>query len=151
MISCLTELPLYRLLIYIYGHILWCTHFLFIIGFWECSGSVVFFCFSLLDFVNVPEAWYFLFFIIGFCDCSGSVVFFVFHYWILRVFRKHGIFCFSLLDFVTVPEAWYFLFYIIGFCDFRKHGIFLFFIIGFWDCSGSMVFFVFHYWILRLF
>jgi hypothetical protein len=28
MISCLTELPLYRLIIYIDGRILWCTHFL---------------------------------------------------------------------------------------------------------------------------
>jgi len=28
MISCLTELPLYRLIIYIDRHILWCTHFL---------------------------------------------------------------------------------------------------------------------------
>ena len=31
MISCLTELPLYRLIIYIDGCILWCAHFLFIL------------------------------------------------------------------------------------------------------------------------
>ena len=42
MISCLTELPLYRLIIYIDGGILWCTHSLFFIVFqstllyWHC-------------------------------------------------------------------------------------------------------------------
>jgi hypothetical protein len=41
--------------------------FFFFFGFCDCSGSVVFFCFSLLDFVTVLEVWYF----------------FVFHYWIL--------------------------------------------------------------------
>jgi hypothetical protein len=49
----------------------------------DCSGSVVFFCFSLLDFETVLEVWYF----------------FVCHYWILRLFWKCGIFLFFIIGF----------------------------------------------------
>ena len=106
-----------------------------LIGFWNCSDSVVFF--FLVDFGIVQTVWYFLFF-----------------WQILELFRQYGIFCFSvrfwncsdsvvffvfLLDFGIVQTVWYFLFFRQILELFRQYGIFCF--SGrFQNCSDSVVY-----------
>ena len=107
-----------------------------LIGFWNCSDSVVFF--FLVDFGIVQTVWYFLFFwqiLELFRQCGIFLLFCQ----ILEFFRQCGIFCFSvrfwncsdsvvcfvfLLDFGIVQTVWYVLF----FCQilelFRECGIF---------------------------
>ena len=115
--------------------------FHFSIRFWNCSDSVVFFVFHFsIRIWNCSDSVVSVFhFSIRFWNCSNSVV---------------SLFFIFLLDFRTVPTVWLlcfsFFYWILEL--FIQCGIFVFhFSVRIWNCSDSVVFFVFHYIISHIF
>ena len=83
-------------------------------------------------------------------NCSNSVVFFVYFYHNLELFQQCGIFCLFLSYLGTVPTVWYFCLFLSYAWTVPTVWYFLFISIRCWNCSNSVVFFVYFYRMLEL-